>query len=589
MKSIINKFFIGAALLSSAGFVSCVGDLDQLPKDPNTIMGPTFAEDPRAYIGQVMASCYRGLAVSGQEGPDGSCDIKGIDGGTSQYTRGLFMMNEFPTDEVMWVYNDAGVPEIVQGTWGSDNVVNYGIYSRFYAHIAVCNSFIQLTRDLGSMNVPVGGDGPTAISQSEIDQFVLEARALRALSYYNVIDLWGRGVVAWDDIPFGERPKQAESREALFDMVVADLEDVLAKWPDNLNGSNVVYGRIGKDAVEGLLCRFYLNQETWTGKTSGWAKCWEHADNIIKRHQSGGYRYNGKNTGLAVEYLSLFCGNNDMFMPGGSLPAQNEILWGIPYEETYTQPYGGTAFLCNAGVYDASKADLDKGFCNLSWYGLGNGWGCMHARQQFSEKFDFQNGRCTDGRTYLWLTELSGCDVTNASYADFFGGYLPIKFTNLLANADGTMDKFVDPETGLNRAGQMENVCTKYYPNTDLPLIRLADVYLMAAECALHGAGDRQTALEYVNYVRTRAGASEWVAEDFTATSLLDERARELYWECVRRTDLVRNNMFISNYSWNWKGGSYNGGDLKPNRNVYPLPSNVTAIYGSEMQQNDGY
>lgn len=589
MKSIINKFILGAAIVATAGLGSCVNDLDQLPNDPSTIMEPSFKENPREAIGRVLAKCYQGLAVSGQSGPDGDCDIKGIDGGTSQYTRGLFMLNEFTTDECMWVYDDAGVTDLVQGKWGTDNVVNYGIYSRFYVHIAVCNNFLKVAKNLAANGVPIGGDGPTAISQAEIDQMCLEARALRALSYYNVIDLWGRGVVAFEDMEFGNRPPQAESREALFTKVVTDLEGVLAAWPDADNMANVTYGRIGKDAVEALLCRFYLNQETWTG-VSGWAKCWEHANNIIARHKTGGFVYGGEATGLANDYLALFCGNNDMFMPGGKLAGtQNEILWGIPYDETYTQPYGGTTFLCNAGVKDAGTAELDKGFCNLSWYGLGNGWGCMHARQQFAEKFDFQNGYSTDNRTYLWLTENAGYDISNTVYADFAGGYLPIKFTNLVANVDGTLPRFVDAN-GLPRAGYQENICTKYYPNTDLPLIRLADVYLMAAEATLHGAGDKTTGMKYVNIVRARANAPVWTSmDDFNADNLLDERARELYWECVRRTDLVRNNKFISGYTWNWKGGSYDGGDLPAGRNVFPLPANVTAIYGSEMVQNPNY
>lgn len=583
MKSIISKLFMGAALLSMGGLVSCVDDLDQEPNDPSTIMQPSFSENPRQAIGRLMAKCYSGLAVSGNEGPDGACDIEGIDGGTSQYTRGLFMMQEFPTDECMWVYSDAGVPEICQGTWGTDNIINYGIYSRFYSHIAICNNFLRVTRDMLG-EAPSLGSGKTEISKAEIEQFQLEARALRALSYYNVIDLWGRAVVAWDDVE-SQRPPQAESRAALFNKVVADLEEVLKAWPDNINGANVVYGRIGKDAVEALLCRFYLNQETWTGE-SGWAKCWDHATKIIARHEGkGGYL----NSGLAVEYLSVFAGNNDMFMPGGSLAAtQNEILWGIPYDETYTQPYGGTTFLCNAAVKDAGTAKLEKGFCNLMWYGLGNGWGCMHSRQQLCEKFDWNNGVSQDKRTYLWLTENAGCDVTNATYADFFGGYLPIKFTNLVANADGTINKFVDAN-GLNRAGLPENVCTKYYPNTDLPLIRLADVYLMAAECALHGAGNTGDAVKYVNYVRSRAGVSGWIATDLSAQNILDERSRELYWECTRRTDLVRNNKFTSGYTWNWKGGTYKGRDLDATRAVYPLPANVTAVYGTSMVQNPGY
>ena len=585
MKS-INKLFIGTALLATMGLGSCVGDLDQLPQDPQTIMGPSFAENPKESLGRVLAKCYMGLAVSGQEGPDGACDISGIDGGTSQWTRGMFMLQEFPTDECMWVYADAGVPELVQGTWGSDNIVNYGIYSRFYSHIAVCNNFIQLSRDLGTYGIEVGGEGDTAISQADVDQFVREARALRALSYYNVIDFWGRGVVAWDDVDTGVRPEQAASREELFNKVVADLEDVLANWPEN---QEVVYGRIGKDAVEALLCRYYLNQESWTGK-AGWANCWTHATNIIKRHQTGSncFWYNGKATGLAKDYLALFCGSNKMFMPGGDLKDSNEILWGIPYDETYTQPYGGTTFLCNAAVKDAGTAELSKGFCNLSWYGLGNGWGCMHARQQLCEKFDFVDGACTDARTYLWLTEKAGCDVTNAVYADFFGGYLPLKFTNLVANSDGRLNRFVD-ENGLNRAGYATNVCTKYYPNTDLPLIRLADVYLMAAECTLHQAGTPAQGLEYANIVRARSDASEWVQGDLTAQNILDERARELYWEMTRRTDLIRFGQFTSGYTWNWKGGNYAGGNLESFRSLYPLPSNVTAIYGSDMVQNPGY
>ena len=59
------------------------------------------------------------------------------------------MLNEFPTDEVMWIYDDAGgVKNLTDATWGTDNGVNYGIYSRFYVHIAVCNNFLKVARSL---------------------------------------------------------------------------------------------------------------------------------------------------------------------------------------------------------------------------------------------------------------------------------------------------------------------------------------------------------------------------------------------------------------------------------------------------------
>lgn len=576
MKSIYNKILLGAAAIAASGMVSCVNDLDQLPKDPNVIQAPTFAENPKEYLGEVMAKCYSALAVSGQSGANGDSDIKGLDGGTSQWTRGLFMLNEFPTDECMWVYQDAGVPDLVQANWGSDNVVVYGIYSRFYTHIAICNDFLRLVNDLGANGISVDAE-----LQKEIDQFKLEARALRGLSYYNVVDLWGRGVVAWDDMAYGQTPPQAESREALFNKVVEDLEDVLASWPDN---QSVVYGRIGKDAVEALLCRYYLNSEVWTG-TPAFDKCWTHAQNIINRHKGGGFQ----GSGLANDYLSLFCRNNHMFMPGGSLSTQNEILWGIPYETTYIEPWGGTTFLVYAPIKNAVDNPLDAGFCDVTYYGVSDGWGCLHARQQFCEKFDFVNGYSTDGRTYIWLTENAGYTVGNTDYSNYTDGYIPMKFTNVVCNSDGSMPKWVDPLNGLPRIGVKEVATEPNHPSNDLPLIRLADVYLMAAECTLHGAGDKATGVEYVNLVRARSGVAPWSSIDLTADNILDERARELYWEMTRRTDLIRFNKFTSGYNWNWKNNIYSGTPIADYRKLYPLPANVTAVYGASMVQNPGY
>ena len=576
MKSAYIKVFSGVALGSLLGLGSCINDLDQLPKDPSVIQTPTFASNPKEYIGEVMAKCYSSLAVSGQYGPNGDSDIKGLDGGTSQYTRGLFMLNEFPTDECMWVYQDAGVADLVQANWGSDNVVVYGIYSRFYTQIAICNDFLRLVKDPASQGIPVDAE-----LQKEIDQFKLEARALRGLSYYNVIDLWGRGVIAWDDMAYGEVPPQAESREALYNKVVEDLEDVVASWPDN---QPVVYGRIGKDGVEALLCRYYLNAEVWTGKAA-FDKCWTHAQNIINRHKGGGFQ----NSGLAKDYLSLFCGNNDMFMPGGSLSDQNEILWGIPYHQTYTEPWGGTTFLCLAPLKNASGNALDAGYCNVTYYGLQDGWGCMHARQQFSEKFSFVNGYSSDSRTYLWLTENTGYKLENTKYDDYTDGYIPVKFTNVHCNADGSMPKWTDPETNLPRIGVTPVETVPTWPDTDLPLIRLADVYMMAAECTLHGAGDKATGVEYVNLIRARAGVAPWGSVELTAENILDERAREFYWEMTRRTDLIRFGKFTSGYNWNWKNNIYSGTPIADYRVLYPLPANVTAVYGSSMVQNPGY
>ncbi len=225
----------------------------------------------------------------------------------------------------------------------------------------------------------------------------------------------------------------------------------------------MVYGRIGKDALEALLCRYYLNSEVWTG-IPRYDECWEHAQNIIRRHRNGGFVYNGKATGLAVDYLSLSAAPTRCSCPEDRSPGRTRFC-GACLTTRRTQPYGGTAFLCNAPVKDAGTAPLSEGFCDPSWYGLGNGWGCMHARQQFAEKFGFSNGVSHDGRTYLWITETAGADISNKDYADFFCGYLPIKFTNLACNPDGTTCRNgKTPSTGSTA-----RACSLWYARSIIP------------------------------------------------------------------------------------------------------------------------
>lgn len=581
MKSYIDKFFAGVAVTSMLALGSCVGDLDQAPQDPNTASAEEFANNPKEYLGGVVAKCYSAIAVSGQGGPNGDSDISGLDGGTSQWSRAIFMLNEFTTDEVNWVWPDVGVFDLCTNTWGSSNANIFGAYSRFYTHIAICNDFLRLCNNLGEYGINIGGTGETAITQEQLDQFKREVRALRGLSYYYVIDFFGNAVVAWDDMEYGEIPQQT-TRTELFNKVVADLEDVVANWPD---GQNVIYGRIGKDAVRALLCRYYLNAEVFTG-TAQWSKVKEHASAIIANHTGSGF--NG--TGLAEDYLALFCGNNDMFMPGGSLPEQNEILWGIPYDTDYTQPYGGTNFLIAAPVKDMGDAsNPSAGYMTSAWYGTNQNWACMHARQQFSEKFSFSGGVSADSRTYLWVTDKAGFNITNKKFTEFTDGYPAIKFTNVKAQADGTLPKWQDPETGLNRAGVQPVISTATFPDTDLPIIRLADVYLMYAEAALRSGTDTDKGLTYVNYVRSRAGVTPWNTTEYNLSNLLDERARELYWENVRRTDLVRFNSYTSGYNWAWKGNVDGGVAIADYRVLFPIPADVIATYGSSYKQNPGY
>lgn len=122
------------------------------------------------------------------------------------------------------------------------------------------------------------------------------------------------------------------------------------------------------------------------------------------------------------------------------------------------------------------------------------------------------------------------------------------------------------------------------YTDTDFPLFRIADVYLMYAEAILRGGtgGDAGLALELVNRVISRGYAGDDGAniesEDLTLDFILDERAREFLWETHRRTDLVRFGKFSnSDYIWAWKGGVPEGKPVESKFDIYPLPASDIA------------
>jgi hypothetical protein len=568
MKSYINKLFSALCLLLLVGMTSCTGDLDMTPNDPNTLTSDKFSSDPATYLAENLAKCYSGMAVSGQGGPNGNSDISGLDGGTGQYTRTLFMMNEFTTDESKWIWarNDQGVLGLVIDNWGADNACIYGTYCRLYVHIAICNEFLRLANSMS-----VSDD-----MKATVEQYKLEARALRAYSYYNVIDLFGSGGFIDETSASGTSPKQM-SRTDLYNWLVKELTDIDASMSD----ATPVYGRVGKDGVEGLLARTYLNAGVYTG-TNAYDKCAEVCQKIIARHQGGGFTASdGTGTGLAKHYLYLFCGDNNEYMPGGGNTAENEILWGIPYDSQYIEPWGGTMFLCAANVSNLSWKDNNASMDMLN-YGMNAQWGCMHATPQFSDKFGTNDIRCS-----MWCKEDSGFSKDNTDFQKFTDGYGVVKFTNLLKGTDGGWStenggKY-DP-TGAT-AARAEN-----FPDTDLPLIRLADVYLMYAESyIMGGAGDATTALKYANYVRERAGVSDWTASNLTADNILDERCRELYWENVRRPDLIRHGKFTgSSYLWDWKNNVLTGASIGAYRNLFPIPTNVIAVQ-PDFVQNPGY
>ena len=554
----INKFFLSIGVVAAAfGASSCTDDLDLLPTDPNTTTPATFEQDPERYMNEVMASVYLAYAT---HGPNNNALVQGFDGGMSTFQRSAFILEEIPTDEANWLATtDVDYGLFQYGVVPSNNRAVFGTYSRFMINVALCNDFIQTVNN-----------GYFHLDESlkpKADEFIRQAKILRAGAYFYWLSNFGNPPYADESCAIGSQPAQIGQAEA-YNRIVASLEEVLAEYGSA--NQTPAYGYVGKDVCEALLVKYYLNAEVFSG-TPEWAKCLEHAKNIIARHQGNGFQ----NSGLAEKYWTLFGANNNEYAAGGSRP--NEIIWYIPQDAEKLMSYANGDFMIQ-GFCGNSTPDDTWTMDSQVRYNTVSPWKCMTGRIELTNQFEFNADytACADERTALWATAADGFLPTNDVLdQDHFGsnGFLPIKYSNW--NYENNGEKSAVQPAAID------------HPRVGYAMIRLAEIYLSAAEAILNGAGDKADAVKYVNYIRERAGLDAWKSTELSMESLRQERQRELYTECVRRTDLVRYGMWISGYNWSWKNNIRNGGDFDPSFALYPIPSQYVALGG--YKQNPGY
>ena len=606
MKS-INKFLIGAGIVASMGLTSCVGDLDLLPTDPNQTTAGMFKENPELYMNSVMADVYLNFSTMGQ---GGNTPVQGFDGGYGIFQRALFNLEEITSDNTNWCStSDTDLIVAQYNALTSTSGLIYNVYSRLYINIALCNDFIATVNDgLFGLND----------SQKELArEYVRQAKTLRSACYFYMLSLYGNVPYADENTGIGTIPAQRD-RKDVFELVVRDLETVVAEWPQQVTG---VYGYVNRDVAEALLVKMYQNAEVFTG-TPQWGKCLEWAEKVIARHKGAGF--NG--SGLAPKYRMCFGANSADYAWGGS-SAVNEIIWGIPADTKNLTSWGNTtlmvdAFIMSDGLtgnvpvpvpgtatYDddmrnytqfledhQGKEIIEKNgrvFCfdkddtthgyTQNFLNAGDAWVCCVVRPQLAQAFEWDDanmGTSRDERVEWWGTSALGYSFDDLVYTQDGirsgkAGYIGCKFTNWYFDEDGTLNREKSP---IPEGAAVGGMC---------PMLRLSEVYLSAAEAILHGAGSASDALTYVNYIRERAGLDAWTPSDLTLTTLQDERQRELYYECTRRTDLIRYGKWTSGYNWAWKNGTPNGSDLPDYATLYPLPSKVLSLTG--YKQNNGY
>ncbi len=346
MKRIFKITSIVVAL--TVVLASCVKDLDTTPIDPKDMSSANVYKTASNYK-LVLAKLYAGLAMSGQQGPAGKPDIKGIDEGFGEYLRGYWYHQELTTDEAVIGWNDQTIKNFHNQSWGSNDVFISAMYYRIFYQVCLTNEFIRESTDenLASRNI-------TGADKTAIEEYRLEARFLRALSYYHALDLFGNVPFVTENDPVGKFFPPQTTRAKLFSYIESEL---LAIEPLMTTVKGEEYGRAGKAAVWTLLAKLYLNAKVYTG-TDRYTDCITYCKEVM----NAGYTLDG-------EYTDIFKADNNNSTEG---------IFMITFDGAHSQTWGGTTFIVHAAV---------GGSMSPGDYGIGGGWGGTRTTSALVAKF----------------------------------------------------------------------------------------------------------------------------------------------------------------------------------------------------------
>ena len=625
MKNIFKSLLY---ILSLSIVVSCHDDLNQSPIDPDSFTEENVFASVNEAKG-ALAKLYASLALTGQNGPAGSPDIADIDEGFSQFSRMLFNLNEITTDHAVVGWGDPGLPDLHGMYWSSSNDFTEAMYYRLAQAVSFSNSFIKNASEL---------------SGDEVNVFIAEARFLRAYAYYNLLDLYGNVPLTTEistDLP------TQSNRTELFNFIESELMEI-----ESILLASNEYGRVDNVAAHALLSRLYLNAEAWTGQDR-YADCITYSQNVI----NSGYTLNMNDAnGNGTAYDELFMADNDVNGAqnefiftlnfdgmqsqtyGGTTFLVHAAIGGSMNPGNYGVNGGWGGLRTTKNLVNQFAVDLDALNSSLGsqsdWGLVGsatpNGWNGPDVEmyqtgpQEFSIYAELVSGELkfrfnedwgnnfgdngNDGTlesgganipisagTYFIVMDLGSGTYTISPFSSdkrgmFYSDGQNLEIESIPPFEDGYA---VTKWTNIDSNGNQGSDSSGNFVDTDIPLIRLAEIYLNYAEATLRGGGgDTNTAVSLVNQIRERGfgGTSGTISSgDLTLDFILDERSRELFWEGLRRTDLIRFNRFTnSSYLWPFKGNEPTGVGVDEYRNLFPLPANVVAI-NSNLTQNEGY
>ena len=477
----------------------------------------------------------------------GSNDSQGLQG----TYRGVYDYNTFTTDEAIiptrggdW-YDGGFWQHLYRHEWTADDEALYDTWSYLYKVVVLCNRSLSVIDSHKHL-----------LTATQLSQYTAEVRAVRALFYYELLDLFAS--VPIDTVystPLNDvRPAP---RSEVFHFVVSELQQtapLLARERSNSEGN--YYGRVTRPVAWFLLARLALNAEVycdddWTDghrpdgsriffnvggrQLNAWQTCEAYVDSLT----AFGYR-------LADDYASNFAVHNETSV---------ENIFTIPMDkQLYTNEFKNLFRSRHYNHGGALGMDAENGSCATLYAVRAYGYG-------------------TDSVDSRWAINFFADTVSVDGHIVSLDNGQPLIYHPLAVAIDLTGNEY--EKTGGARMSKYEIDRTAYsdgkLQNNDIVLFRYADALLMKAEAKVRDGGDGSAEL---NSVRRRVGMPSRPA---TLDNILQERLLELMWEGCRRPDLIRFGRF---------GQSYDIRQALPNEDtgyttVFPIPTKAINLNGN--------
>ena len=542
-------------LLAALSMTSC---LDEHPKDQldeDAIYGS--ASD--IYINAV-ASLYNYIGGANEsEGIQGTC-------------RGIYDYNTLTTDEAMipirggdW-YDGGLWNAMYQHRWSADDQSLYDTWKYLYKVIVLANKSLDIISNKSAL-----------LSAAQQEEYRAEIRAIRAMSYYYAMDMFGRVplVLSSAEQLHSSLFQGQTDRSSIFQFVFQELQQVLPSLPDqHSNKEGNYYGRITQPVVNFLLAKLALNAEIYMYDdwTQGYASRPKGSDIHFSVPAADVSSHGGDKELNAWETCIYYCDklaeegyvleSDDSFNFSTHNETSKENIFTIPMDKNiYTNQFH---YLFRSYHYTHGGAlgwGSENGTCATISTMKANHYG--EADEDARCKMNFVAGVVkVDGHELL---------MDNGKPLE----YQPFEVAQNLTNS-----KFV--KTAGARMAKYEVDRTSYMDgklqSNDIVLFRYADALLMKAEAKVRNGENGD---EELNRIRARVGMPYRKA---TLDNILEERLLELVWEGWRRQDLIRFGKFTGAYDLR----TPLQGESSGYTTVFPIPQKCIDL-NSELAQNKGY